>query len=311
MKRLSTLVLTAAVCLSAATPAPAVDLGFGLFKRRGKEKEKAPEAPQQTQLGQPSRTQQLVAVLQNDPDEARRLAAAEELGKADPRSNADVVPGLIGSLQRDPSPAVRARAAGSLGQLKPVSQPAGIALETVLQTDPDAGVRDAVKSALWQYHLNGYRTPAGQPLASQSAEPPLAARAPARPVSQQTQRVATAAPPESAGLFRPISNSVGKGAFYAPTPEPPLARKPAAAPKADRVSAPAPNRAPEATTLPLPLSASAVPEPVAAPVPTIPAPMPATPTAPTAGAPTNSLPPISVPTLPQGPTVPVPPRSGF
>lgn len=289
VKRLTTLLLIAALGLS-VTPAPAIDLGFGLLKRRTKDREKPPESPQQT------RVQQLVAILQSDPDERRRVAAAEELGQIDPRTNADVLPGLIGSLQRDPSPAVRVRTAQSIGQLKPVYQPAGLAMEAVLLSDPDAGVRDAVKSALWQYHLNGYRTPAGQPVAVQSAEPPLATRMPVRttgPARTVPQTIADTGP------FRPISNSVGKGVFYQPTAEPPLARKAPPVSKVDR--APVPTQ--DATTLPRPLPTSAVPDPFGSP--SIPTPLP---TAPESGIPVTPLPQITVPTLPQGPTIAIPPR---
>ncbi|HVK15910.1 MAG TPA: HEAT repeat domain-containing protein, partial [Fimbriiglobus sp.] len=145
-------ILTAALSLAAPAAANDGPLGLGLFKKRQKASEPA------------SHGKQLIGTLRSDPDEKKRLQAAEQMRGLDPRTDGDVIPALIGSLQRDPSPAVRAGAAESIGKLKPIYQPAGIAMETALASDPDPKVRDAVKSALWQYHLNGYRTPPMPPI---------------------------------------------------------------------------------------------------------------------------------------------------
>ncbi len=289
-------VLTAALIL--AVPATAGDgiLGFGLFKKRTKHSDPA------------GRVKQLVSTLQSDPDEKKRKQAAEELRGFDPRNNGDIVMALVGSLQHDPSPAVRAEAAESLGKLKPVYQPAGIALETALGSDPDARVRETVRSALWQYHLNGYRTPpAGDPFATQTAEPPLARPQP--PPARPTRTAA--APPRSADDgFRPITNSVGKGVYYPPTPEPPLARPKTAPPPRPAGEA----KSPTPSVLPPPLPAPSVPDPSAkpAPPPATPATVPA-PSVPS-GVPTVTVPPPlpapaqSAPEPPGGvPTVTVPP----
>jgi hypothetical protein len=283
--------LTAAAGLAlAAPPASAVDLpNFGIFRKKPK-----PEAA--------GKAKSLVATLQSDPDEKKRVQAAEELRSVDPRTNPDVVPALIGALQKDPSTAVRTEAVEAIGKLKPVSPSAAVAMETALQSEPDPKVREAIKAALWQYHLNGYRPPpTGGALATQTTEPPFS-----------QPRAATVTPRPGGGTadsqFRPITNSVGKGVVYPPTAEPPLAKpKPPAAPKSEpRTVLP-----PTPSILPPPLPATAVPEPMAAkpsgpavpsgapmPLPTIPVP------------PATSPAPASAPASSGLPTIPVPPPAG-
>jgi len=259
------------------TTAPAVagdgPLGLGLLKR----KPKADPA---------AKAKQLVATLQSDPDERKRKSAAEELREFDPRNNPDVLPALIGSLQKDPSAAVRIETAQTIGKLKPVSQPAGIAMETAFQSDPDIKVREAVQAALWQYHLNGYRTPpTGSTLTSQTPEPPIATARPGTVAAKPGPKPTT----PSEGAFRPIANAVGKGANYQPTVEPPLAK-----PKAP---APAPTELPKPKPANEVLSPTPVPSVSIPPAPVVPTPAPSVPSTP--------LPPIAIPSGP--PTVPVPP----
>lgn len=270
MKSIAAFLAVAAVLALAAPPAAAVDLpNFGIFRKKTK-----PESA--------AKAKSLVTTLQSDPDEKKRVQAAEELRAVDPRTNPDVVPALIGALQKDPSTAVRTEAVESIGKMKPVSPTAAVALETALQSDPDVRVREAIKAALWQYHLNGYRPPpTGGSLATQTTEPPFS-----RPVARPGTGPADAA-------FRPITNAVGKGVFYPPTAEPPLAK-----PKPRSVAPPTPS------ILPPPLPASAVPEPTAKPAaPAVPggAPMPL---------PTIPVPPTGSPSGSGLPTIPVPPPSG-
>lgn len=209
-----------ALLVAAAPLAPARAIDFprlNIFRKKPKE-----EPPQ--------RARQLVETLKSDPDEKKRVAAAEELRDHDPRSNADVVPALINTLQRDPSPAVRSEAAETLGRLKPVSPPAGAALEQTFAADPAEPVRKAAQQALWQYHLNGYRSAgAGVP---QTPEPPLAKTAPtpppaAKPAALPSPVAAKAPPPAVAAPTppRPITTGIGRGAVYPQTVEPPLAKK--------------------------------------------------------------------------------------
>ncbi|MGL6095279.1 MAG: HEAT repeat domain-containing protein, partial [Fimbriiglobus sp.] len=164
MTRLTALLLTAVVI--ATVPAPrasaGIDLGLGLFKKKPK-------------ADATSKVKQIVATLQSDPDEKKRRTAAEDARDIDPRANPDLLPALAASLQNDPSPAVRSEAAESIGKLKPVDQPSGLALEAALGADPSDIVREAVKDALWQYHLNGYKSPAAdKQFPAQTAEPPFA-----------------------------------------------------------------------------------------------------------------------------------------
>lgn len=249
-----------ATILAVAADANAIDFGLGLFKRK--------QQPQKAEAT--TKVKQLIATLHNDMDEKKRRAAAEELRGFDPRNAPEVIPALIGSLQRDPSPTVRIEVVDSLGKLKPVSTQAGIAMETALQSDPDAKVREAVKAALWQYHLNGYRPPTNSPFATQTSEPPLA--------------------PKTTTGFRPITNTVGKSVNYPQTAEPPLAKpKPKSAPT-PTVAPPPKATDPPKTTLPLPMPTT----------PTIPPPSSGPPPPP------PSTTPSGLPPLPMIPTIPPP-----
>ena len=132
------------------------------------------------------RVRTLSETLRSDPDEKRRKAAAAELGWADGRIIPEVVPALAAALQKDTSATVRAEAADALSQLNLVAPQAGVALESAAADDPALAVRLAAKKALWQYHLNGYRSPKGTDgLVAQSIEPPIASPASpgVRPVS--------------------------------------------------------------------------------------------------------------------------------
>jgi hypothetical protein len=156
--------------------------GPGLFKKR-------PDA---------TRIPTLMETLHGDPDEKKRKAAAEELGRADSRLYPEVASALVMALQKDTSPAVRAEAASALGQLGHVFALAGQALEEAADRDSSFAVRLAAKRTLWEYHLMGYRSaqPADPGLA-QTEEPPLASPAGPRNVAAVV-RVAspTTRPPE-------------------------------------------------------------------------------------------------------------------
>ena len=286
MNRLRRIVLVAAVAglLVGERPAAAVDFGLGLFKRR----QAKADVPQ-------SRAKQLVEILRTDPDEDKRIAAATELKGLDPRNNPEIIPGLMASLQKDPSPAVRIEAVKALGDLKPVSEPAGLAMEAARASDPDAKVVEAIRKSLFQYHLNGYRTPeSGSPFATETDTPGSK-----RPAVKPTLG------------FQPIKNSIGKALPTLLTAEPPLAPpKPKfpAVPPAPTV-APAPTLAPQdlpkgapqpmPTTRPveaLPVSrVKAVPT-----VPTVPVPTPPVPTPTVGGLPPLVIPQVDVPAPPAG-----------
>jgi hypothetical protein len=246
--------------LGTVTESPAIDLGLGILKRWKK-------------TDPPDEVEVLSTTLQSDPDDKKRLAAAEELGKLDPRTNGTVIPTLIASLQRDPSATVRLKSVQALGGFKFVSQSAGLAMEMALQSDPDASVRDALKNALWEYHLNGYRTVgAANKKPSESDEPPLATVAPKNEPPLATTKPT---PTNTVTTFRPITNTVGKGTFYQPTPEPPLASPAPAVPLTPKASpAPLPVTSPNTTPAPLPTVPMPLPSPVPVATPTIPQPMP-------------------------------------
>jgi hypothetical protein len=258
------------------TAAQAIDFpnfGLGLFKRKQKEEPVAPP------------TQHYVATLQSDPDEQKRIAAASGLIGADPRVDAAVIPTLISSLQRDPSPLVRSQAAEVIGKLKPIYLHAGLALQTAAQNDPAESVRKSAKSALWEYHLAGYRPAQGiGSRKEQTAEPPIANPAPGVTVTARPQPAAPVGTTSS--VFRPISVGLGKGASFQQTVEPPIATVP---------TAPAPVSAPVARPTPAPVVTPA-PTPASAPAPASTLPMPTIPGLPTA------MPAAPAPATPANPT---------
>jgi hypothetical protein len=123
-----------------------------------------------------ARVRALLEVLKSDPDEKKRLAATAELAFADAREQTEVIPALVAALKRDSSAKVCAGVADALGQLNVVSPVAGAALEAVSGADAAPDVRAASKQALWEYHLNGYRSAQGLGwMAKETEEPPLAA----------------------------------------------------------------------------------------------------------------------------------------
>ncbi len=117
----------------------------------------------------------LIQTLKSDPDDRKRADAAEELKDADPRAFPELLPALIEALQKDSSTSVRVEAAYALGKIRPITQQAGFALEQALAKDEAIRVRLAARSALWQYHLAGYRSNKHlEPMGNLTGEPPLA-----------------------------------------------------------------------------------------------------------------------------------------
>ncbi|HYV37101.1 MAG TPA: HEAT repeat domain-containing protein [Gemmataceae bacterium] len=162
MKCCTTMIL-ASVVLIVAVP----DGSAQLF---GSKKAKVP--PQQ-------RVPELIVALRTDKDAHKRADAAEELRQFELKDFPEIVPILIDALQTDPATNVRIEAATSLGRLRPVSAPAGLALEKAAANDADWRVRLQAKTSLVYYQLSGYHTPkkndapgAGSP--GRTDEPPLA-----------------------------------------------------------------------------------------------------------------------------------------
>ena len=171
-----------------------------------------------------NRVKQLAETLRTDPDEKKRRAAIAELKEADPRQIPEAMTTLVATLQRDPSPAVRADAAEAIGSIKVMVPLAGAALEIAAESDPSPAVRDAALQALWEYHLIGYRSTKGADgIAGQTAEPPIARAAIARPV-------VTAAKVPNEPPMPPVQPVVG----VTPPPLPvPVLTNPPPAPKPD------------------------------------------------------------------------------
>jgi hypothetical protein len=217
-----------AVIITFSQPAVRADFPrLGIFRKKTKE-----EPPQ--------RVKQLLDTLRADADEKKRAAAAAELKEHDPRTHAEIIPALITAIQRDPSATVRSVAAETIGRLKPVSQQAGVALEQTLASDPVEEVRKAAQKALWDYHLNGYRSVGANPSHPQTAEPPLAKP---RPMANAPIITPTSPTPSSVAQptqARPITTGIGKGAVYPQTIEPPLA-KPKTRPIEQQITPPTPS----------------------------------------------------------------------
>jgi HEAT repeats len=123
------------------------------------------------------RVPELILVLKTETDERKRAQAAEELREFDARTFSEIVPVLIDVLHTDKKAAVRAEALNSLARLRPVSQPAGQAIEHAASADESLRVRLQAKSALLKYHIAGYSSSnRNEPSVFQPTmqEPPLA-----------------------------------------------------------------------------------------------------------------------------------------
>lgn len=191
-----------------------------------------------------ARVRALIDIVRTDPDERRQRAAVAELADSDPRVHTEVIPALVRAMKQE-SAEVRAKAAEVLGRFRATSALAGAALEASAESDPSPAVRTAARQALWQYHLNGYRSANGAASgAFQTQEPPIAK--PARPrtpvaVEPPPAPVATVValafplPPVGVppgprvtalpGFFGPRS-LLSTSRHPNPTVEPPLARRP-------------------------------------------------------------------------------------
>jgi hypothetical protein len=221
-----------------------------IFNRKPKKPEPAERVPQ------------LIGILKTERDENKRARAAEELRQFDPTAFPDIVPALVEALQKDTKPSVRAEAARVLGGLRPVSQPAGDALEQAVSGDSSMRVRIQARSALLQYHWAGYRPKSASP----GKAPPLnkepapagdnfpptintqTGRAPAQPaLAPMPTRTNGPRPPASQALTRPVPSTV----------EPPIAPPVSSPPPAPTPMPPAPTTAPLPTPAPSPTPAPA------------------------------------------------------
>jgi hypothetical protein len=185
--------------LAAATP----ECSAQLF---GSKKSKTP--PQQ-------RVPELIATLKQDKDAHKRADAAEELRQYDPKEFPEIVVVLIEALQVDASASVRVEAATGLGRLRPISTPAGQALEKASGADSNLRVRMQAKASLVYYQMSGYHAPkksdpAGPALKSGADEPPVTGAADQwwknNPLAGKGQP-SQAAPGGSSSEYRPLPSA--------------------------------------------------------------------------------------------------------
>jgi hypothetical protein len=161
-----------------------------------------------------SRVPELIATLRSDGDADKRARAAEELRNYDAAAHPEIVPALIEALLADKKPNVRAEAAQSLGKVRPVTQPAGEALEQAMASDSSYRVRLQARSSLLSLHWSGYRS------GKKTDVPPLA------PTTKEPPVVSTTAPPPAAPSRLLPAKAPPRPAPTAITPstkEPPLA----------------------------------------------------------------------------------------
>lgn len=154
------LVIASVVLLGITVPVLAHADNNGLFNRK-------PRVEQ-------SRVRFLAELLRTETDEKKARAAVLELADADPRVHPEVLATLLAALKKEAA-TVRAAAAEVIGRFKTVFPQAGAALEHTAEFDADATVRETARQALWEYHLNGYRSAKGtDQIAPQTIEPPFA-----------------------------------------------------------------------------------------------------------------------------------------
>ncbi|MFO0846271.1 MAG: HEAT repeat domain-containing protein [Gemmataceae bacterium] len=184
-----------------------------------------------------SRVPELIATLRGDGDADKRAHAAEELRSYDAAAHPEIVPALIEALLGDKKPNVRAEAAQSLGKVRPVTQPAGEALEQAMAGDSSYRVRLQARSSLLGLHWAGYRS------GKKTDVPPLT------PTTKEPPAVSTTNPPP-APPSRLVPAKVPPRPAVSPptTKEPPLAPAGPALPPATPPASERPGTALTATT---------------------------------------------------------------
>ena len=205
-----TMTLVAIATVALALPIQALDLNFGIFKRRNANKAKEDAA---------NKTKQLLTTVTSDLDVERRKSAVDALRSIDPKTNADVIGTLSTALAKDPSVEVRMLAADALGSYKTIYESAAKALETAEASDPDASVRKTAKAGLVSYTKLGYQGAGLQADARPSGEPPLA-KSPSKSASTTSTSQKTPLNQE----FRPIGQGSITAKPMVQTDEPPLAK---------------------------------------------------------------------------------------
>lgn len=182
-------------------------------------------SPKKDKVTPAQRVPELIGILKTDSSESKRASAAEELRQFDTKQFPEISGVLMDAVLHDAKPDVRAEAVQSLSRLRPISQEAGWTLEQAAGHDASIRVRIHARTALWQYHLAGYRgiKPEGPVMIKGNPqEPPLVKDAPAgKGPSTTAFRPST--------WFKKAPNPDGK---TSPTPQPVSTEPPLLAPPA-------------------------------------------------------------------------------
>jgi hypothetical protein len=188
------------------------------------------------------RVPQLLVILKTDSDENKRSNAAKELREIDPKAFPGMIRVLIDVLKHEQKAAVRVEVVQTLGKLRPISQEAGLALESA-ENDPSWRVRWQARQSLLGYRISGYRTPPSPG----NTSPPVV------PGAKQSTN---AAPPVKRGLFGGTPKT-GQTLVPNETPPPPLAEPatPESGPAPKGASTPVPAQRPKLQPTPTPSEA--------------------------------------------------------
>lgn len=162
-----------------------VSLGFGLAPAQAQLfwnpfRRTSPTIPPE------QRVVQLLVVVKTDTDERKRLNAIDDLRDFDAKTHPEIVPILADVAQTDSRASIRDAAVTSLVRIRPISNTAGLAIESVASKDDNWRNRMNAQAALVRYRLAGYSSSAAHaetaktpsPKTPQSQEPPLADRTP-------------------------------------------------------------------------------------------------------------------------------------
>lgn len=156
------------------------------------------------------RVPELILILKTDPEERKRIQAAEELRDYDTATFTEIVPVLVDVMLHDKKPGVRSEALASLAKIRPVTTLAGQAMEKVAAEDESLRIRWQAKTALPKYHLAGYsprKTDASPAKKKQTEEPPVASGGAKKPAELAAPRPTDPTPPSVPRATDPASSS--------------------------------------------------------------------------------------------------------
>ena len=148
----------------------------------------------------------LLQILRTNTDERAREAAANSLREYDAKAFPEILPALTEALTTDKNPSVRSEAAESIGKIRPISIQAGYALEQAIANDKSPMVKFSARTAMLQYRLLGIVSSKAD-LATQTAEPPLAATTDEKTTAGETVLRPTPSPIPVAGPVGPPPNA--------------------------------------------------------------------------------------------------------